>query len=350
MKISDTDSILRIGFIGAGGIARSQHLPRLRRIAGAEVRVVCNRSEQSSRAVADEFEIPEVESDWQRLVERDDLDAVFIGTWPYTHEQMSIAALEAGKHVFCQSRMAMNLAEARAMADAADRHPNLVAMLCPPPHRMPWEPYIRKLLDTGELGELREVRLVSVSPANLGPLTWRERVEYAGQQMLQVGIWAETLHAWVGEYETLHAALATPLYTKHDQQGQPCDVRVPQSVAVHGRLVSGAIISEHHSGLSPHENLNFVSIYGSKATLRVDAMQAIRFAPVGRELTTVDVPADLQRPWRAEQDFVDAVRAASAGEAWEVSPSFHEGVRYMAKVAAIHAAHETGMALQPAAL
>src|SRR5213593_3885403 len=122
---------LRIGIIGAGGIVRSRHLPALRGIAGVEVVAVCNRSRESGEAVAREWSIPEVMTDWRSLVERPDLDAIFIGTWPYTHAEMSIAALDAGKHVFCQARMARDLAEARQMLAAAERHSKQVAMLCP---------------------------------------------------------------------------------------------------------------------------------------------------------------------------------------------------------------------------
>src|SRR6476620_5374208 len=123
---------LRIGIIGAGGIVKSRHLPALRRIDGVEVAAVSNRSRESGEAVAREWGIPEVLTDWRALVARDDLQAVFIGTWPYTHAEMSIAALEAGKHVFCQARMARDTAEAKAMLQCAERHPGQVAMLCPP--------------------------------------------------------------------------------------------------------------------------------------------------------------------------------------------------------------------------
>src|SRR2546421_8495696 len=121
---------LRIGIIGAGGIVRSRHLPALRGIEGVEVIAVCNRSRESGAAVAREFAIPEVMTDWRALVARDNLQAIFVGTWPYTHAEMSIAALDAGKHVFCQARMARNLAEAREMLGAAERHPQQVATLC----------------------------------------------------------------------------------------------------------------------------------------------------------------------------------------------------------------------------
>src|SRR4051812_27380474 len=97
---------LRIGIIGAGGIFKTRHLPGLRALSDVQVAVVCNRSRESGEAVAREWDIPEVVTEWRELIARDDLDAVFIGTWPYTHAEMSIAALEAGKHVFCQARMA----------------------------------------------------------------------------------------------------------------------------------------------------------------------------------------------------------------------------------------------------
>src|SRR4051794_33151952 len=98
--------MLKLGFIGAGGIARSQHLPNLKKIDGVKMVAVANRSRESSESVAKEYGIHEVMDDWKPLIARPDLDAIFIGTWPYMHREMSIAALKAGKHVFCQARMA----------------------------------------------------------------------------------------------------------------------------------------------------------------------------------------------------------------------------------------------------
>ena len=86
---------IRLGFIGAGAICRDRHLPGLKKIDGIELVACCNRSEASSRAIADTWNFREVTADWRELVARDDIDAVFIGTWPYTHLEMSAAALEA---------------------------------------------------------------------------------------------------------------------------------------------------------------------------------------------------------------------------------------------------------------
>ncbi|MFP4511287.1 MAG: Gfo/Idh/MocA family protein [Spirochaetaceae bacterium] len=334
---------IRIAFIGAGQIARSRHLPNLAAIEDAEVRVVVNRSEESSRAVASQFGIPEIESDYRRVLERDDIDAVFIGTWPYMHSEISTAALEAGKHVFCQARMACTLDEARDMVAAARAWPQLVTMICPPPHRMPWEPYIRRLMRDGSLGDLWTVRVRSLSGANLGSVaTWREQVEFSGVQTLAVGIYAETLNAWVGEYDSLSARTSIPIREKTDEGGSRYTIRVPQVVSIHGTLPGGAVVDEYHSGVSEHEREESITIEGSRGTLRVDVMKSVQFAARGEELQPARVPEELLRDWRVELDFIEAVRAARRGESWTVSPDFAEGLRYMKKMEAISRSARTG--------
>jgi predicted dehydrogenase len=338
------DQLIRVGVIGAGGICKQRHLPGLTQLEDVDLTAVCNRSEASARAVAEQWSIDHIETDWRKLVERDDVDAVVIGTWPYTHQVMAEAALQAGKHVFCQARMACDLAEARSMVQAAEAHPQQVAMLCPPPHRMPWEPWIRAQLDGGALGELYDVRLVSINDANLNAqsITFREQIEYSGKQALQVGIWAETLIAWLGEVAELSATTATPIPTKRDEGGKLHEIRIPQTVIVDGVLENGATIGEHHSGLARHEHGNYLTMHGSEATLRVDAMQQVSMGKRGEPMQPVQVPIEMQRDWRVERDFIEAVRKARAGEAWSVDPDFHQGLKYMKKVEAIDQAARTG--------
>ncbi len=83
---------------------------------------------------------------WAELFGMADLDIVWIGTPPYMHSAITVSALEAGKHVFCQARMAMDLAEAEEMLAASHRFPELVTMLCPPPHGMRGDLLVQKLL------------------------------------------------------------------------------------------------------------------------------------------------------------------------------------------------------------
>jgi predicted dehydrogenase len=333
-----SDQQVRIGFIGAGGIARQRHIPNLKKIDGVELVAVANRSRDSSEKAAGDLGFTEAEDHWQSLVERTDIDAVFIGTWPYMHNELSNAALQAGKHVFCQARMALDWEDALAMHAGAKHHPQLVTMLCPPPHRMPWEPFIKRMISDGKLGELREVRVVSLnaSAADESRVTWREMVEYSGLQMLQMGIWAETIHAWLGEYRYLSAELATPVRYKKDQEGGTMEMRIPQIAMITGQLTDGTPIVEHHSGVALHGATNHLQIQGSEGTLRVDAMEGISLGKPGEELEPADVPDDLLDDWHVEQDFIGAVRAAMAGEAWEVEPSYVDGLRYMRKVQAVH--------------
>ena len=143
---------VRIGFIGAGGICRQRHLPGLNALDNIELVAVCNRSQASGQKIADEFGFSEVMTDWKQLLDRDDIDAVFIGSYPNTHAEISCKALDSGKHVFCQARMATTLPDAERMLQSAKDHPELVNMLCPPPHRMPWEAYLLESLAHRSMG------------------------------------------------------------------------------------------------------------------------------------------------------------------------------------------------------
>ena len=99
---------------------------------------------------------------WADLVALRELDAVWIGTPPYMHAPVTISALEAGRHVFCQARMAMNLEEALEMQAAARKRPHLVTMLCPPPHGMRGDLLMRKLLADQLIGRPHQVHPVFV--------------------------------------------------------------------------------------------------------------------------------------------------------------------------------------------
>lgn len=98
--------LIRLGFIGAGGICEQRHLPNLTKMPGVELVAVCNRSPESSRRVQEKWGFARTVDDWRQIIEASDIDAVFIGTWPYRHCELSLAALAAGKHVFCQRECA----------------------------------------------------------------------------------------------------------------------------------------------------------------------------------------------------------------------------------------------------
>ena len=92
---------------------------------GVRLEGVCNQRRESSGRVAREFGIPRVFGNWGDMIEDDDIDAVVIGAWPYLHGPITLAALDAGKHVLTQSRMAMNAREAQRMLDKSLEFPTL---------------------------------------------------------------------------------------------------------------------------------------------------------------------------------------------------------------------------------
>ena len=98
-----------------------------------ELTVLAGRDAVRVADAAERLGWSSVETDWHRVLEREDVDLVDVCTPGDTHAEIAIAALEAGKHVLCEARMAMNAAEARAMLAASRRHPSLVAQIVPSP-------------------------------------------------------------------------------------------------------------------------------------------------------------------------------------------------------------------------
>src|SRR5437879_12337378 len=113
---------LRIGIVGAGNIVRTRHLPALKKTPDVEIVAVSNSIYESSEKFCREYSLSAVPMrDWAELVASPDIDIVWIGTTPYMHSAVTISALEAGKHVFCQARMSMDKAEAEEMLAPSKR-------------------------------------------------------------------------------------------------------------------------------------------------------------------------------------------------------------------------------------
>lgn len=111
--------LVRIGFIGLGNITQTRHLPALRRIGGAVIMggADINRALLTQVAERNRFEL--LFSDYHDLIQHPDIDAIYVNLPTHLHAEVTVAALQAGKHVFCEKPFAMNLSEAHAMAQAA---------------------------------------------------------------------------------------------------------------------------------------------------------------------------------------------------------------------------------------
>src|SRR5438270_341667 len=136
---------LRIGIVGAGNIVRTRHLPALKKNFDVEIVAVSNSTYESSERFCRENSLEALPiRDWAELVATPDIDIIWIGTTPYMHSAVTVSALEAGKHVFCQARMSMDLTEAEEMLAVSKRYPELVTMLCPPPFGLRGDLMVKK--------------------------------------------------------------------------------------------------------------------------------------------------------------------------------------------------------------
>ncbi|OQC04738.1 MAG: Glucose--fructose oxidoreductase precursor [Candidatus Hydrogenedentes bacterium ADurb.Bin101] len=332
---------IRIGIIGLGGICRARHVPGFRKIEGVRLCAVANRTRASSERAAREAGIPEVCGSWQELVARDDINTVVIGAWPYLHCEASVAALEAGKHVFCQARMARNQEEAERMAAAA-RKSGRVAGLCPVPYGLSIDRLMARLLRENTLGPVRYVTVSSFSDAwrdRNAPITWRKDQYLSGLNVQTLGMFIEVIHRWFGW--TTRVSAETFLFTNErpDVQGNMTPVRVPDQVIA--ATVVGGNIPVHYviSGVSGFTG-DAIGIYGEKCALQYDVDHDILYRCVNGAMEPLE-PEDDERydvaNWRVEQEFVDAIR-----EGAPYHPDFEDGLQYMKVIQAIHDAAATG--------
>ena len=332
---------LRVGIVGAGGIVRQRHLPGLQALPNVQVVAVCNAQPDSARKIAHDFSIPEVMGDWAEMIERPDLDIIWIGTPPVLHAPITISALEAGKHVFCQARMAMNLREAREMLAASQAQPQLVTMLCPPPHGMRGNRFFLKLLRDGYAGELWHFRLAALSGIFSDPMApphWRQRTELSGLNVLTVGIYAEVLQRWLGSPRRLHAQMKVSV-PKRDGYV----VHIPDVVQVFGQWHNGLAGMLEWSGVAQFPPDEMLTIYGRDGTLAYNfSRDEILGARRGeKELQSLKIPPEMQDSWSVEKDFIEAVVKKTRPE-----PSFETGVKYMEFTEAVNLSARGGHAVE----
>ncbi|HEY6582101.1 MAG TPA: Gfo/Idh/MocA family oxidoreductase [Rubrobacter sp.] len=181
-------SEIGVGLVGYGfmGRAHSNGYRQVARFFDADpaprMRAICGRDEEAVRSAAATLGWEGYETDYARMIERDDIQLVDISSSGDTHHDFAVAALEAGKHVLCEKPLANSLGEAREMAEAAGRA-GTVNMVCHNYRRVPAVQLAKRLTDEGRLGEIRHWRAVYLQDWLLdpaAPMTWRLRKETGG--------------------------------------------------------------------------------------------------------------------------------------------------------------------------
>ena len=348
-KTNMTKNTIKVGIVGAGGNTRKHHIPKLQAQEGVEVVTVANRSRQSARKVAKEFDIPGVADHWQDVVQDPELDAICIGTWPYLHAPVTIAALEAGKHVLCEARMAMNSAQAHAMLECSREHPGQVAQIVPAPHTLALDATIMDLIGAGYVGDIIQVdaRINAGSgyPQWDAPVHWRHDRVLSGNNVMSMGIWYEAIMRWVGPAATVSAVGQAVVRHRRDAAGQRVPMTIPDHVDVVGTLEQGGQIRMCVSSVIGHSDPAEVMIHGTEGTLRVgagdvgDSGLGLYGAKRGKQaLGAIRIPAKKIGAWRVEEEFINAIRGKEAITHTDLAT----GVQYMEWTDAVTRSLRTG--------
>ncbi|OUM94377.1 MAG: dehydrogenase [Thermobacillus sp. ZCTH02-B1] len=251
------------------------------------MKVICGRDKAGVERAAAQFGWEEAVTDWRELVGRDDIDIVDINAPSDVHKDIAIAAAKAGKHVFCEKPLALNLADAREMLKAAEeagvRH-----MICFNYRFAPAVQLAKKLVEEGRLGRIYHFRAVFLQDWIVDPdfpLVWRldKRVAGSGAHGDLGAHLIDLAHFLVGDIEEVVGvsetfirerplpSSMTGLSAKGDASAPKGQVTVDDATLFLARFANGALGSFEATRLAPgHRCTNAFEINGSKGSVKFD--------------------------------------------------------------------------------
>lgn len=347
------------------------------------LKVAVGQSEESAQALADAWGWEEVSSDWQVVVERDDIDIVDISVPTHLHHPIAVAAARAGKHIFCEKPFSKTLAEAEEMLEEA-RKANVVHYLNHNYRRVPAVMLAKKMIDEGKIGTIFHWRSAYLQDwivdANF-PLTWHLQKDFAGGgTFYDLGTHIIDLSRFlVGEVKSVSAMMRT-FISERQLPGEGAatftagegaatetgEVTVEDAAFLVAELEGGVLGSYEVSRFSPgRKNYNYFEIYGSKGSiifnlermnelqlfLRDDPDYAQGFRTI---LVTEGVHPFVSAWWppghiigyehefhHAVVDFMDAVQYNKV-----IEPNFEDGVKEMRVIEAGFKSADTGQRVE----
>lgn len=330
---------LRVGVIGLGFGARIQ-VPGFQLLAETEVTAICSTRAERAAAVAAEYGIPAIYTDYRALLADPRVEAVSVATPPHLHHAMSIAAVQAGKHVLCEKPLARTVAEARDMLRQAEAA-GVVHMVDYELRFQPVRQYVKSLVAAGYLGELRSVSVTifrsALADPQSRPYGWLMERDLGGGMLGAIGAHVvDALLWWFGPIAGVTGRLATVVRERRDPAtGQPRPVTADDTCVCLLQFAGGALGSIHISGTAWHGSGEHLEAYGSHGTLVLTSDGALLGGRRGdRTWSELPVPAldDLTAPagapplllpfMRLARQFARAVRAGTP-----LPPTFHDGLR-----------------------
>ncbi len=246
---------LRWGIAATGSIA-ARMCEALATVPDGEIVAVGSRTQYGADTFAQQFDIPRAHGSYAALWADDEVDIVYVASPHSHHHAMTVAALDAGKHVLCEKAFAVNATQAREMVEAARRNDRFLMEAM-------WTWFIPAVVDirrrvlAGDIGELKVVEANFALPVS-APDGRHRRIDLAGGAMLDVGIYPVTFARFLA--------------------GEAVDAKVSGSLGPTGvdATVGGVITFESgtlgvfHTSLDMMSNLR-ASVFGTLGRIDVDA-------------------------------------------------------------------------------
>jgi len=278
---------LNIGLIGYGFMGRT-HSNGYKRVNDffpeiglrPVLKAVCGRNAENAQAFADQWQYESIETDWRKLIARDDIDAVDICTPNNSHAEIAIAAAEAGKMILCEKPLAMNPTEGEKMVEAVEKA-GVANTVWYNYRRVPAVTLAKQLIDEGRLGRIFHYRANFLQDWTIGEdvpqggaATWRLDVKAAGSGVtgdllahcIDTAIWLN------GSIKNVSAMTETFVKERmHAESGKVEPVGIDDACAFLCRFDNGSLgLFESTRYARGHKALYTLEINGENASIRWD--------------------------------------------------------------------------------
>ena len=297
-----TNRKIRVGIVGANpsrGFASIAHIPALQALPDFEISAVCTTRQDSADAAARHYGVPLAFCDAEKLAQHPDVDLVTVSVKVPDHYQPVMAAIEAGKHVYCEWPLGRNTDEAIRMRDAANRKGirhavGLQGQVSPAIN------YTKDLIADGYVGRVLSATMIGCAP-NWGPTIDRAyQADFAnGANLLTItgGHTIDALCYCLGEFRELAAFVVSqrdriPL----EETGELIAKTAPDQLVVNGIVGEGAAVSFQIRGGMNRGTAFLFEIHGEEGDLQLTAtsrasMQRQELRVKGREVMRRNWPS-----------------------------------------------------------
>ncbi len=297
---------LRVGVIGIGAAAQVNHLPALKKLPDVEIVALCDTDRDKARRVAQKFGVEQVKFNLDDFLKVEGMDVVHVCTPNYLHAPMSIAALQAGKHVLCEKPMARNSEESEAMVKAAKAEG--LQLMCAFNNRFRADAqFVKRVMDKHELGNIYYAKAGWLRrPGAWGSEHWMSNKKRSGGGVLMdLGVPMLDLALWfLGQPRVISVNAST--HVSDEESG------VEDLGAAFLRLEGGVTLSLEVSWtLLMEKDFPYLNLYGSSGAALLNPLRLHR----GMHGNLVNVTPNLDASRNVKESyeneiahFVDCIR------------------------------------------